>query len=170
MLLDEVSAYLKADIDPLYDLPIISETYRGADVYHGPHSHRGPDLIIEYNNFFNLEGSTKSFNPFVEGGHTQRGIFLASGSEIAAGKLDGISLMDLAPTILYLFDQPIPPDMDGRVLSEIFTQDRLIKHPIVRGERPACYHPDEIIEVIDGTLSAEEETDLEEQLRQLGYI
>lgn len=34
-----------------------------------------------------------------------------------------ISIYDLAPTILYLFDVPIPEDMDGRLLKEIFKGD-----------------------------------------------
>jgi arylsulfatase A-like enzyme len=38
--------------------------------------------------------------------------------------------MDLAPTILYLFDLPIPADMDGKVLKDVFDAEYFEKHPI----------------------------------------
>jgi predicted AlkP superfamily phosphohydrolase/phosphomutase len=170
LILDEVSAYLEADVDPVNGLPIISNTYRGKEIYHGPYSHKGPDLIIEYNNFFCLDEESNLTNPFTEGGHTQKGIFLVSGPEIGAGRIDGMSLIDLAPTILYLFNQPIPPDMDGHVLGEIFKIEHICSHPINYGNRPAQYAPGERPEAISGAMTSEEETDLHEQLRQLGYI
>jgi hypothetical protein len=56
------------------------------------------------------------------------------------------------------------------VIAEIFNKDHIRNHPINYGNRPAKYHPDERPEVIGGAMTSEEETDLHEQLRQLGYI
>ena len=56
--------------------------------------------------------------------HTPYGIFLAFGPDLKTGeKLKGLRLIDLAPTILHIFGTPIPKDMDGRVLKEIFKED-----------------------------------------------
>jgi predicted AlkP superfamily phosphohydrolase/phosphomutase len=52
------------------------------------------------------------------------GIFLAYGDGIKKGvKLTGVSILDIAPTILYVMGIPVPTDIDGRVLKEIFEDD-----------------------------------------------
>jgi len=37
--------------------------------------------------------------------------------------VDGVRVYDIAPTILHMFGLPIPSNMDGRVLLEIFDPD-----------------------------------------------
>lgn len=50
--------------------------------------------------------------------HAQQGIFImAHGPTERGRKLEGLHLMDCAPTILHLFGIPIPPDMQGRVIT-----------------------------------------------------
>ncbi len=58
------------------------------------------------------------------GEHRLNGIFLAYGKGIKKGyKIKGAKIYDIAPTILHIFGLPIPNDMDGRVLMEIFEPD-----------------------------------------------
>jgi hypothetical protein len=38
-------------------------------------------------------------------------------------KIDAIKIYDIAPTILHIFNLPIDPEMDGRVLTEIFREN-----------------------------------------------
>jgi hypothetical protein len=53
--------------------------------------------------------------------NTRAGLFVATGPDIEAqGELDGIDILDLAPTLLAGHGVHIPADMDGSVLS-IFT-------------------------------------------------
>lgn len=55
------------------------------------------------------------------GTHRINGICLFYGPDIGKGKqIKGAKIYDLAPTILHLFGLPIPEDMDGQVLKEIF--------------------------------------------------
>ncbi len=101
--------------------------------------------------------------------HRTHGIFAAAGPGIKRDELFyGTTLLDIAPTVLALLGLPVPDDMDGRVLSGIFTE------PPVPG-RIASYepaHPD------DGThrSAAAEETDpwtaraALEQMAALGYV
>jgi len=61
----------------------------------------------------------------VTGSHSSApdGIFIASGSEIRQGiQLKDISLYDIVPTILPLFNLPVSKDMDGQPIEEIFSK------------------------------------------------
>ena len=52
------------------------------------------------------------------------GIFLAYGKGIKKGKkIKGAKIYDIAPTVLHIFGLPIPKDMDGKVLDDIFEKD-----------------------------------------------
>jgi hypothetical protein len=52
--------------------------------------------------------------------HTPDGFMIAAGAHIERGAVvTGASVLDLAPTILYLMGNPVPRDMEGRVLLEI---------------------------------------------------
>jgi hypothetical protein len=99
------------------------------------------------------------------GRHHPQGIFLAAGPGIRQGAvLDGARLVDVAPTILYALGLPVPEDMDGRVLTEVFTPQYLAGNPVRQGlpslAPPAVeVHTDEPTEAI-----------IAERLRALGYL
>jgi len=164
--MDDLSTFLKADIDPKNGKPIIREVHRGEQLYSGPFAGRGPDLVIEYANHFIFDAAPRADNPFTEGGHTLQGILLAAGPDVRAARIAGASLVDVAPTVLHLLGQPVPPDMDGRVLVEAFDPDYFARRPVVIGEQEARY---EHAPGGDG-YTAEEEAEVLEQLRKLGYV
>jgi predicted AlkP superfamily phosphohydrolase/phosphomutase len=169
VLLAQLSEYLKQDRDPVTGESIIAGTYLGSELYSGPYAHRGPDLVIEYANLFDPKAQNPARNPHIEGGHTLQGIFLGRGPAIARSHLNaGSNLMDIAPTVLYLLDEALPPDMDGRVLEEIMTAERLRRHPLRMGNVAARFAEDDNRE--RGQYSPSQEHELKEQLRQLGYI
>ncbi len=165
-LMAELSDYLLADRDSVSGMAVIRAVHRGRDVYKGPFAEHAPDLIIEYNNLFGLSGPDGRKNAHTEGGHTHEGIFIAHGAGIQARPVEGARLIDLAPTILYLLGLPVPPDMDGRVVQELFDAEFLARHPIVRGATPAVLSQNED----DADYDDDEEADIREQLRQLGYL
>jgi arylsulfatase A-like enzyme len=75
-------------------------------------------------------------------------------------------IMDLAPTILHTMGLPVPDDMDGKVLSEIFEPDVVKKHPIT-------YYAREQGEAARKEItpySTTEEGMVGERLRDLGYL
>jgi predicted AlkP superfamily phosphohydrolase/phosphomutase len=51
--------------------------------------------------------------------HAEHGIFVMSAPDRKGSpvRLEGLQLMDMAPTILRVMDLPVPPDMEGRVVS-----------------------------------------------------
>lgn len=59
------------------------------------------------------------------------GFFLALGDGIRAGvSIGDASVLDVTPTILYLFGLPVARDMEGRVLTEILEDDFARNHPV----------------------------------------
>lgn len=59
------------------------------------------------------------------------GMLLVSGDGVRAGTLiTGAGLVDVAPTVFYALGAPIPRDLDGRVLTEIFTPEMLERQPL----------------------------------------
>ncbi len=49
--------------------------------------------------------------------HSKYGMFIGAGPGIQPGKMSGLEIYDVAPTILGLFDLPIPESMRGRDIS-----------------------------------------------------
>ena len=87
---------------------------------------------------------------------------IISGPQVVSGQtLPEADIVDLAPTILHMLGEKVPRIMDGHVLSEA-----LITPGDVR------FVDDE--EHLDGSrsqaLSADEEAQIEDRLRSLGYL
>jgi hypothetical protein len=61
-----------------------------------------------------------SSNP-KSGTHTINGVLIASGPNIRKGSsISKACIYDVAPTILHLLGLPVPSEMDGRVLNELY--------------------------------------------------
>lgn len=94
------------------------------------------------------------------------GLFVFAGGPINKGVvLNGASIEDIAPTLLYLLGYPIGLDMDGRVLTEIIEPTFLEKYPVVK------------VNTLDGGFifggRAEEsvyDKNLIEKLKAVGYL
>jgi len=98
------------------------------------------------------------------GHHAPYGIFLASGRGIRSGEIfHGASVLDVAPTLLHLFAAPIPLDMDGKVLAQIFEGPWLADHPPQYADIDTSFTSDE-------EAQAEGNEEILEQLKALGYI
>ena len=70
-------------------------------------------------------GSIIDFNPGHTGSHSEdNGVFIFKGSLVKQGiRINEITPYDITPTILALLNQTIPPDVDGRVLKEVFKEN-----------------------------------------------
>jgi Type I phosphodiesterase / nucleotide pyrophosphatase len=93
------------------------------------------------------------------------GVLFLWGPPVRAGAaLEGPTLFDVGPTALYLLDLPVGRDMDGRVLTEAFSDD-------VRRGRSVAYvesHDDGSRMGADRVSPVDEE--VLEELRSLGYV
>ena len=90
---------------------------------------RMPDIIVKPYGYvlcraqglpYRLHYSIPPLNTY---DHTLYGTFIAFGADLKRGiKLSGISIVDIAPTILHLFNLHAPNYMDGRIIFEIFKE------------------------------------------------
>lgn len=117
---------------------LAKEVYKGEEIY-TKYTNRPVDIVIEPNDgyeIFSIVSSEELWNfsrAIWSGTHKLHGIFCINGPDIKKGvKIQGAKIYDLAPTILHIFGTPIPKDMDGRVLKEIFKEaSKLAKREIV---------------------------------------
>lgn len=154
---------------------IVSRIYKREDIYSGPYMNIAPDII-----FLLKEGEyvadVQPMDYLIEqiswktgtGTHRSKGIFIAYGNDIKDGlRLEGVRIIDLAPTILNMMNVPIPADMDGKILTEICA-DEFLKHNPPRYEEPTRHQYSATAP--DRLYSPEEEAQVEEELRGLGYL
>ncbi|MGH7983807.1 MAG: alkaline phosphatase family protein [Candidatus Udaeobacter sp.] len=99
--------------------------------------------------------------------HRQYGIFVMAGPGIKRDeRIYGASLIDIAPTILTLFDIPIGEDMDGRPLLEAFETPPSVKTiPSWENVPGECG-----MHVAGQQIDREQANELMQQFAALGYI
>ena len=100
------------------------------------------------------------------GMHHQDGLFLACGGPLREGVTVDARIHDIIPTVLALLGLPVPEDMPGRVLEEIFRPEFLREYPLQRIESYETLIPRERLPAA-GSMGDDEAL---EMLRALGYI
>jgi len=117
----------------------VNEVLRIDEFYQGEHIWDLPDLIVKWTGDAPIRalyspriGTVSGENPERRtGAHRPYGFLIASGKHISQGKgIEQASIMDIAPTILYLMGQRVPRDMDGRVLLDIIVKDFKANSPV----------------------------------------
>ena len=105
--------------------------YEPHSYYSGRNVGLAPDILFAIDNFgvdvryepSNVVYKTGPDNPRHNGDHRLEGLFLAYGPDIKQGaQIEGAKIYDIAPTVLHMFGLPVPDDMDGKVLTEIFRE------------------------------------------------
>lgn len=168
--------------DPRTNEPIIKRIIRRDEIFHGPYADEAADLILDWwetSQFSTspslVEDTANSPVEILErkppegpewgGTHRLEGILVAQGPPFRKGtEIKGARLIDMAPTILHLMGQPVPDDMDGRVLEELFEPSFMAEHPVRKGGA------DDSDTGGATEYSAEETAIVEQRLKDLGYI
>jgi len=163
---------------------VVGRIFKREEVYHGPETFKAPDIIFQWNRFsyvhrpsgMGLNGnfletlddrallsSENTIRP--SGIHRDDGILVGFGDPTRKGQIiEGASIYDVAPTILYLLGMPVPDDMDGRVLRDAIDETFVKENPV------------KTIAIPEGEDKLQEEFGLgeakavENRLRGLGYI
>ncbi|NVM20224.1 MAG: alkaline phosphatase family protein [Desulfobacterales bacterium] len=154
---------------------LASRIYKREDIYSGPYVNDAPDIIfllregqyladVQPSNYLIERPSWKTGT----GTHRMEGVFIGYGRDIRNGiHISNARIIDVAPTVLNLMNVPIPDDMDGRVLTEIFAVHFLKDNP------PLYVGPSDQVDSdkeADGLYSDSESAHLKEQLKGLGYL
>lgn len=170
---DEVTERFAGLVDPVDGRPVLDRMYRREEVMDGPLAPQAPDLFPVCREY-SYELSDGLFSPSVisdyrdlpRGFHHMDGVFGVSGPGVTPRSGLDARLYDMAPTALYLAGCDLP-EMDGKVLTEVLPGDlvsarapRVVTMDLPRAGEGAEATP----------YSAEEEAQIEESLRNLGYL
>lgn len=122
-----------------------------------------PDVILLPEDGYGLSSKVSDALPeaTAEGVHRHNGVVFLEGEGIK-NSLEGFSpfLIDMAPTLLHELGLPVPADMDGRVLEEIFAAPRKVQYEEVDN---AVSH--ERVQYLESEAEM-----IEERLKALGYV
>jgi predicted AlkP superfamily phosphohydrolase/phosphomutase len=148
----------------------VGQVHFREDLWQGRRLERAPDLIIRWAEpstdvryFQTRFSSHRLIKPVPNdyAGHRPEGLFVFHGPLVKKiPERQTADLLDLTPTMLWLLDQPVPDNMDGRVLSELFDLDRPVRQ--VAAARVEDDHP--------SGLSESDEAAIMRTLKNLGYI
>jgi len=151
---------------------LIEEVVRSDKEFEGWALDDAPDLIVRSKPEYTIKGgrSESLLQSSAQNGHDRSGdhrtdgIFVASGPSFSGGTYQGASVLDIAPTLLYLQRCPVPSSIDGNVIDEIFTDE-------ARSERNLEY-TDEYgrTNTEKRRWNADEEQELEDRLSDMGYL
>jgi predicted AlkP superfamily phosphohydrolase/phosphomutase len=171
-LRDEIAANLAQVQDPQTGERLIERVYKREEIYHGQRLGEMPDLIVQPRSDVMIatefRGDTliDTTAGFLTGTHQSNGILVMAGPAVGSkGAIKGASLVDMAPTILYLLDLPVPDDMDGTVLTDVldpeFVASRPVQYMSMQAQPPFS---------LDGEYTDEESDIVEDRLAGLGYL
>jgi predicted AlkP superfamily phosphohydrolase/phosphomutase len=157
--------------DPATGKSLVDRIIPREEAAHGPYADQGADLHLILDDYktiafplFATEG--RVLTPQIRGDsgcHRLHGIFIGQGAAFGQGAtIDGARIIDLAPTILHILGQPVPADMDGRVLNDALSTE-------LRGKSAAVSAATTTSQTqVDFTDA--EQAEVEERLRALGYL
>jgi predicted AlkP superfamily phosphohydrolase/phosphomutase len=173
-LRDLIKAKLLELEDPETGERIIDTVYFREEVYHGQQTPLAPDILFVARDYAYLGralfGSHKSIERTTQMGngfHRMNGVFMAWGPDIKPGfQVEKASIADLASTTLYSFGFPIPDDMDGQVLTQIFCDELVNTRPVTF--TAAANEAEADLDTVGYT--DKEAAQIGERLRMLGYL
>ena len=101
------------------------------------------------------------------GAHEPEGIVMLHGDKIKAGtEIEGMTLLDVTPTLLALAGLPVASDMDGQVMVGAIEEAFLQSHPLSFIDS----HETEAYSASDEGITPEERDKVMDRLKALGYL
>jgi predicted AlkP superfamily phosphohydrolase/phosphomutase len=152
---------------------MFERVYFREELYNGPYIEEAPDIVflprdMGYKALGTLDFTSNSFSFPVygnSGDHRLEGIFLGVGPSFRRGTTKApISIMDIAPTVLYLLGLGVPRQMDGKVLTNAITEEHLIEHPL------EYVDADLLGRSGASSLTVQDSEDIKRRLEGIGYI
>jgi len=171
---DEIAVLARELTDPQTGRKLVGRVLYREEIYSGPYVDQAPDLILlphhETDKFFGLAdfGSNQMVQKMYRysGMHRDHGLLVMMGPQIKReARLESASIVDLAPTILYAMGVPIPQDMDGHPLVEVFAGYDAQGIPLLSVVPISSPQRSE-----EASYTAEEAREIEGRLRQMGYL
>lgn len=162
-------------IDPATGEPVVSRIWLREEAFPGSAGVLAPDLTLTLRDgglvsILPAETSLKS-RPIPVGTHRPIGVFMANGPGIRGGvTLPELSILDVAPLLLYSLGLDIPDDMEGHLPLDIYEPSFRVKRPVeivLAADKRSRQPPAGTAEII---YDEEAEAAVLARLRNLGYI
>lgn len=162
---DEIFDALTAFRDPATGASPIAKIYRKEEVMKGPFFDAAPDLLLVPAPFYSLthaKGMVEDAD-WLSGDHRLEGVVVATGPEVTPGPLtETVELIDLGPTSMAALGVPSAVPRDGKVVASLVGPDAQLDVAEAVAATPGS---------TDETgLTSEEEEEIEDHLRGLGYV
>lgn len=164
-LVDNIIADLD---DDEFLTPRVEGIYRREELFDGPNLSKLPEIIVNFaDGYLGSSGHDDRLSRGPDelsniGFHTKYGILLGKGADIARGTFEDAHILDIAPTVMRYFEQPIPSNMDGEPLERVFNSEGRFADLEV-GEVEPQYSSEE------PRLTDAERQSVEKHLRDMGY-
>ncbi|MBN1341542.1 MAG: alkaline phosphatase family protein [Phycisphaerae bacterium] len=164
--------------DPQSGRRVFENVWRREEILSGPCVRHAPDVIYElapgYMASDSIWPASLMRDRFlrdlpagwdVSGYHRPEGVLIGGGPAFRAVRDLDASIIDVAPTVLYLMNQSIPSYLEGRVLLEALQPSLLERRPLVAHESSAPP-----VTAGGAAYSIEEERQVASRLEDLGYL
>lgn len=154
--------------------PVVTRVWTREEAFAGPYMAHAPDLTLALHDggLFSILPSEKVFSrrPHLSGAHRPEGIFIARGPGVREGAvLPELSILDIAPLVLYCLGLEIPGELEGRVPQAIFHPSVLAQRAVRVSREVESPQPSAAVAAAE-RLDPEDEALILERLRHLGYI
>ncbi|MBN2406602.1 MAG: alkaline phosphatase family protein [Elusimicrobia bacterium] len=170
---DSIKEMLKDYKDPESGRNLFGDVFTCDEIYNGRYGSSAPDIVMfpadekdmVFGKYEFASGRVADLSFATSGKHKMNGILMARGPAVREkGVVNGARITDIFPNILYMLNQGIPDDLDGKVLKGMYKEGYMDKNMICYkkaglSERPAS-----------GRYSGKEEESIRKRLENLGYI
>lgn len=165
--------------DPESGKKLVDKVMKKEEMYSGKYIDQAADLLFIMRDMRYITqgtvGTPFAFGPDLEsfigtpgsitGWHKLNGVLMAVGPNIRKETtLEHSSIIDIVPTLLHIFGIPVPSDMDGHVLKEIFEPDSQL------AEKEIQYQVSEKSERKKQIITENEKEEVKKRLKALGYL
>ncbi len=154
---------------------IVPNLYIKEKTFNGPYIDLAPDIILDWwegsflvesslnkKDIVNYVSSLKAGEEW-SGIHDLNGIFVLYGNKITKSQKCNLNIVDLAPIILWLLEEPIPQEFEGSIPYQILEAYNFLSKPKKIDIKLAP-------EMSHTSYSLEEEDEVKQKLRNLGYL
>ena len=150
--------------------PVVRRVWTREEAFRGAFMAGAPDLTLSLR-----DGGLVSILPSdvllkrrsePAGAHRPNGILVAAGPAVQRrNSIQTLSILDVAPTLLYAMGLPVPQDLEGQVAEALFDPDYCRSHPVAFGAptRGSSARP---LPAVDARM----EMEVMRRLRALGYV
>lgn len=145
---------------------VVTEAYRQVDLAVGELVSEFGDgnVLIVSDHGFELEKPARR-SPRYAHENAPPGIFLGIGPAFRTGRVEGLSIYEVFPTIAYLKGLPLAEDLDGRVAFEALEPGYVRRHPVRRIATYGVRGTED-----EGVAASPADKTMIDRLRALGYV